>query len=222
MKQSSQISTSIPTSFSYTAFNPKQPLFPKDQGEKLYSAIDYRRHFIAVNFSLGYVIVSLLAVSNSENNPHTYNEIKKVYWFEAAKVNEVVYRIEKLLKKRPEARVLINTGGHAESCIQCLKEKNINFICIDWDGECFTQSSRKLYVNKRSQAYIDFAKATLQNRFKIRTKEHKAMIQAEIEKIQYVVKGDGRYKVLRDDSVDQCFIDTFAFAFLEGIHARAK
>lgn len=222
MKQSSQISTSIPTSFSYTAINPKQPLFQKDQGEKLYSAIDYRRHFIAVNFSLGYAIVSLVAVSNSENNPNTYNELKKVYWLEAAKVNEVVYRIEKLLKKRPEAKVLINTGGHAESCIQCLTEKNIDFHRVCWGGECFTQSSRKLYVNRRSQAYIDFAKATLQNRFKIRTNEHKAMIQAEIEKIQYVVTSDKRYKVLRDDSVDQCFIDTLAFVFLEGIHGRAK
>jgi len=215
-------STQIPTSFSYTAVNPKQPLFPKDQSENIYSAIDYRRYFIAVKFRLGYAIVSLLAVNNSENSPHTHNELKKVYWLEAAKVDEVVSHIEKLLKKRPEARVLINTGGHADNCIQCLTGKNISFIRIDWSGECFTQDYRKLYADRRSQAYIELAKATMQNRFKIRTKDHKAMIQAEIEKIQYVVTSDKRYKVLRDDSVDQCFTDTFAFVFLQGIHGRAR
>ncbi|EPU0939599.1 terminase, partial [Acinetobacter baumannii] len=105
---------------------------------------------------------------------------------------------------------------------QYLTLNGIAYKKIIWGGQCFGMNDRKMYVNKRAQAYVSLQRAIADDRFKIRTLLLKAKIEEQMTRVPYTFDDMARYKILSKEEMKRKgikspdLLDTFAFMFLSG------
>lgn len=141
-----------------------------------------------------------------------------------ADIHAMTAVIEECILRYPNATVLLDANGAGTGLAQHLKSIGIFFREIHWGGECFENSNKKLYVNKRSQANVCLARAIAQGRIKIHTRRHRSKLEEQVTRIPYTFDEKSRYKVLSKEEMRRKgltspdMIDTLAFMFMEGMN----
>lgn len=139
-------------------------------------------------------------------------------------LHELTAIIDEKIVQYPNATLLVDANGAGRGLAQNLKSKGIYFIEIHWGGQCFSNSNREQYVNKRSQAIVCMSRAVAQGRLKVVTKRFKAKLEEQITRLPYVFDDKARYKVPSKEEMRRKGLkspdmtDTLAFMFMEGIN----
>lgn len=195
----------------------KTLLFPAEIVNKPFEHAD-KKYFICVNCWLGSFAVCLMASSDKGK----YTELVKSYWFEKPQAKEVVRRIEKLLSKKTEAKILINSTSWADIIVHALARKNIKVGYIHWNGQCFGQKNREKYSSRKSQAYFHLSEAFAENHFKISTIKHKDIIVDQLSKVGHEITRDKKHRITPHTADSASFVDNIAYLFLEGVMSCGK
>lgn len=195
-----------------------QPVFPKEKTQNIFDISNTEQYFICVNCWSGSFAVCL--VSTIGNG--AYIELVKAYWFDKPQSDKVFHRIEKLLRKNPKARILINSSGYADLVIHALKLNNIKFDFVHWNGACFVKKNKEKYTNKKSQAYHHLSEAIGDGRFKISTSKHKDIIVDQLSKVGHEITQDKKYRITPHTADSASFVDNISYIFLEGVMGCGK
>ena len=138
-------------------------------------------------------------------------------------IHMLIATIEQCLLEYPNALLLLDKNGAGLGLSQELTSLGIYYKPINWGGQCFSNKSRKEFVNKRAQAYVCLARAIKQGRFKVKTAVQRAKILGQMTRIPYSFDDQARFRMLGKKEMQTKNIkspdvaDCFAFIFLEGI-----
>jgi hypothetical protein len=141
---------------------------------------------------------------------------------ELADIQAMISCIKKYLKKYPDIKILLNTNGVGMALGQTLRSLGIFFKEVRWGGECFSKNNKKHYVNRRTQAYVCLARATMQERFKVLNNRHKKKVIEQLSMLPYAFDSMGRFKSLSKEEMRRQGLpfpdisDALASLFLEG------
>lgn len=139
-------------------------------------------------------------------------------------IHELTAKINECLIEYPNATLLVDANGAGSGLAQNLTSLGIYYKKIHWGGQCFSNKSRKEYVNKRAQAYVCLSRAIQQDRFKVRTAFLKSKVTEQLTRIPYTFDEQARFKILSKEEMRRKgitspdVVDTFAFIFLEGMN----
>lgn len=141
-----------------------------------------------------------------------------------ADIHEMTSKIEECLLEYPNATILLDSNGAGIGLAQNLRKLGIYFREIHWGGECFENSNKRLYVNRRAQANVCLSRAIAQGRLKIHTRRNRAKLEEQVTRIPYTFDERSRYKVLSKEEMRRRglkspdMVDTLAFIFMESIN----
>lgn len=139
-------------------------------------------------------------------------------------IDELYAVINECINNYSNALLVVDDNGAGVGLGQKLKNNGIFYIPATWGGACFNNENRKVYFNKRAQAYVCLTRAMAQGRFKIKTKRHSMKFKEQIVKVPYSFDEQSRYKIMSKDEMKRKGIkspdlgDAFAFLFLENVH----
>lgn len=137
-------------------------------------------------------------------------------------IAELTGVINNCLIQYPNISILLDANGAGAGLAQYLTLNGIAYKKVIWGGQCFGMNDRKMYVNKRAQAYVALQRAISDGRFKIRTLLLKAKIEEQMTRVPYTFDEQARYKILSKEEMKRKgikspdLLDTFAFMFLSG------
>ncbi|MBF7696191.1 hypothetical protein [Acinetobacter rathckeae] len=139
-------------------------------------------------------------------------------------IDELYGVITHLLDCYSNATLVVDDNGAGKGLGQKLKNNGYHYTPVYWGGACFNNENRKQYFNKRAQAYVCFARAVAQGRFKLKVKKFATKFKDQIIHIPYSFDDQSRYKIMSKDEMRKQGIkspdlgDAFAFLFLENVH----
>lgn len=139
-------------------------------------------------------------------------------------IDELFAVISELMLKYSNAMLVVDDNGAGVGLGQKLKNNGIWYMPANWVGAPFSNEDRKLYANKRAQAYVCFGRAIESGRFKIKVPKYKTKFTDQITKIPYLFDDQSRYKIMKKEDMQKKGIkspdlgDAFAFLFLEGVN----
>lgn len=140
---------------------------------------------------------------------------------DTSNIHQLTAIIQECLIEYPNATILLN--GNGLGLAQNLKSLGISFKPMYWGGQCFSEKNKKLYVNKRAQAYVCLSHAVNQGRLRINTTYKKNEIVEQSTRIPYTFDKQGRIKILSNEEMRRKgittpnIVETIALMFLEGV-----
>ena len=146
-----------------------------------------------------------------------------------AKINTIKAKIYNLLNQYEGASLVIDPVGSGAGLCQSLRADGVFLTEVHWGTACFKKTNKLYYFNKRSHAYVKFAKAVEMGGFTVSDKiksnyAAKTQIEEQATKLPYVFDEKSRWQLLGKKDMRKMGVsspditDTFAFLFLERVN----
>ena len=138
-------------------------------------------------------------------------------------------KIIDLMNEYEGASLVVDPIGSGAGLTQLLKADGIYLTEVHWGSACFKRSNRNYYFNKRSHAYVKFAKAVENGWITISDKVRKNFrvltpLKEQLTRLPYTFDEKSRWQLLGKKDMKKMGIDspdigdTLAFIYMEKIN----
>lgn len=146
-----------------------------------------------------------------------------------AEINQMKAKINDLLNTYEGATLIIDPIGSGAGLCQSLRGDGVFLMEVHWGHACFKKTNKNYFFNKRSHAYVSFAKAVELGRFTLSDKvrnnyKTKTNLEEQLTKLPYSFDEKARWQLFTKKEMKKMGIespdiaDTFAFLFMEKVN----
>lgn len=139
-------------------------------------------------------------------------------------IDELYGVILTCLEQYSNATLVVDDNGTGRGLGQKLEKNGIFYYQATWGIACFSNDDKKLYFNRKAQAFVELQRAIKRGHFKIKVKSFNNKIKNQLTRIPYCFDEKTRYKIKGKDEMRRQGIkspdlaDALAFIFLSGVH----
>lgn len=140
-------------------------------------------------------------------------------------IHELAGIIDNAMSRYPNATLVLDANGAGTGLGQHLISLGINYMAVNWGGQCWNRQNQKIYANKRSQAITCMSRAIAEGRLTIKDKRYKLKLQEQMTRLPYSFDDRTRWWVMPKEQMKSKkglkspdMADAIAFLFLDGIH----